>query len=94
MHWYDNSNNETAFVIQRSRDGINWTTLGQVPANVTSVADVSPSRRTTYYYRVLAANNAGYSAPSNVVTVRTPSFGTLPDTDDTAQVIVKPRRGW
>jgi hypothetical protein len=77
LHWYDNSNNETAFVIQRSLDGFNWSTLGQVAANVTSVADVSPNRRTTYYYRVLALNEAGYSAPTNVVVVRTPSFGAL-----------------
>jgi hypothetical protein len=77
LHWYDNSNNETAFVIQRSRDAVNWSAIGQVPANVTSVADLSPSRRTTYYYRVLAFNAAGYSAPTNVVIVRTPSFGAL-----------------
>jgi len=77
LHWSDNSNTETAFVIQRSRDGVNWSTLGQVPANVTSVADVSPNRRTTYYYRVLALNEAGYSAPTNVVVVRTPGFGAL-----------------
>jgi titin len=80
LHWYDNSNNESAFVIQRSSDGVNWITLGQVGANITSVADVSTSRRTTYYYRVFAVNAVGYSAPTNVVAVRTPSLAAIPGT--------------
>jgi hypothetical protein len=72
LHWYDNSHNETAFVIERSFDGVNWTAVGQVAANVTSVADFSTQRRTTYFYRVFAVNAAGYSAPTNIVSVRTP----------------------
>jgi hypothetical protein len=74
LHWYDNSNNETGFVIQRSRDGSTWSTVAQVAANVTSVADFSTTRRTTYHYRVLALNALGLSAPTNVVTIRTPYF--------------------
>jgi hypothetical protein len=72
LHWYDNSNNETAFLIERSSDGVNWITVGQVASNVTSVADFSTQRRTTYYYRVFAVNAAGFSPPTNVVSIRTP----------------------
>jgi hypothetical protein len=58
--------------------GTSWHAVSRkMDTNVTSVADVSPNRRTTYYYRVLAFNEAGYSAPTNVVVVRTPSFGAL-----------------
>jgi hypothetical protein len=74
LHWYDNSNNETAFVIERSRDGVTWAAILQVGPNVTSVADFSTARRTTYHYRVLALNAAGYSGPTNVVSIRTPLF--------------------
>jgi hypothetical protein len=74
LHWYDQSNNEQGFLIQRSTDGASWTIITSVAANVTSIADFTVNRRTSYYYRVLAFNQAGASEPTNVIRVTTPRF--------------------
>jgi hypothetical protein len=62
---------ETGYRVQRSGDGVNWTTIGSVAANATSYADSGLTPSTNYSYRVIAFNNAGDSVPSAVVQVRT-----------------------
>ena len=74
LSWTDNSNDETGFKIERSRDGISFTQIGTVGSNVTAVGNTGLSRKTTYYYRVRAYNNAGDSAYSNVASATTPKF--------------------
>lgn len=78
ISWRDNSGNETGFVVQRSSDGVNWVTAGPVGANATLLVDGSLARNQTYYYRVFAVNQAGYSVASETASVRTPSRGALP----------------
>ncbi|HEX3046488.1 MAG TPA: carbohydrate binding domain-containing protein [Bacillota bacterium] len=74
----------TLYDVQRSSDGSTWTTVG---ANVTDMyKDYSypPNFKDTsatgsgYYYRVIAKNSSGASAPSNVVTWGTPPNPNLP----------------
>jgi hypothetical protein len=67
LSWQDNSDNETQFVIQRATDVEGpFTDLATVAADVTTYDDVDVVNGITYYYRVLAANGNGRSAPSNV----------------------------
>jgi hypothetical protein len=70
LTWTDNSTGETAFLIERSRDGVNWTQVAVVGPNITSFHNTGLKRRTKYYYRVRATSTATsptvYSAYSNV----------------------------
>src|SRR5262245_3542594 len=74
LSWRDNSANESMFVVQRSTNQSTWTTLGQVSANVTGAIDLTAVRGRTYYYRVFAYNNAGYSAASNSARIVFPIY--------------------
>ncbi len=85
LTWQDNSGNETGFLIQRSEDGISWTTLQNVAANSVSCSDsLNLTEGKRYYYQVkalAAAPNADSSfcaaqsavtflaAPSNLAVV-------------------------
>jgi hypothetical protein len=68
LNWTDGVANETSFVIERSLSATSgFAQLVSVPANATSFVDGAVSRKTTYYYRVRAANANGTSSFSNVV---------------------------
>ena len=65
VRWTDNSNNETAFKIQRSTDAAFSTFVEfTVNANVVTFSQ-TVSRGTNFYYRVLAENPFGSSAWMN-----------------------------
>ena len=74
LTWTDNSNNETAFDIQRGtaanvaacQSGVTFTALVSVGANVTSYTDTAVVQGTTYCYRIDASNSSGPSAFSNI----------------------------
>jgi hypothetical protein len=68
LKWTDNSTNETGFKVQRSTDGVNWTTIVVTGANVTSYAITKPASG-TYYFRVIATNSVGDSPASNRATL-------------------------
>jgi hypothetical protein len=72
LSWTDNSNNEAGFKIGRSINGVDFTSLPLVDANVTSYKDMTVHGSTKYYYRIRAYNNFGYSALSNVASLTTP----------------------
>lgn len=60
--WADNSNNETAFELQRSTDPDNgFAVISTLPANTTSYQDTTVSAATKYYYRIRAINSNGES---------------------------------
>ncbi len=66
LSWTDNSSAETGFRIERKTgSGGTYSEIATVSANVTSYSDTGLSASTTYYYRVLAYNDAGNSAYSN-----------------------------
>jgi hypothetical protein len=67
LTWADNSSDETGFIIERSTDGISFTTLAAVAADITTYTDIdnfNPALR--YYYRVAATVTTGYSVYSDV----------------------------
>jgi hypothetical protein len=71
LSWTDNSSNEDQFKIERSSDGVSFTQIATVGANVTSYSNNGLRRNTTYHYRVRASNSGGNSAYSNVATATT-----------------------
>src|SRR5207253_360859 len=52
--WTDESGSESGSRIERSTDGVLWSTAGTVGPNVTSFQDTGLTPDTAYYYRVLA----------------------------------------
>jgi len=67
LTWSDNSNNETSFLIERSTSvDSGYVQIGSVGSNGTSYFDSAVVRKTTYYYRVRAANGTIRSIYSNV----------------------------
>ena len=76
LSWKDNSNNETAFFIERSTDGVNFVQIGTTAANITSYVDGGLVPGTSYTYRVRATNSAGnslYSAVASATTFALPA---------------------
>jgi subtilisin family serine protease len=73
LTWVDNANNETGMWVIRCQDSACKTVLKSITVapNTTSYTDTGLSAATTYYYRVRAYNNAGYSAYSNTVSIKT-----------------------
>jgi hypothetical protein len=67
--------NAAGYVIQRSADGANWTSVGNTAAGDTSFTDTGLDPATTYYHQVLATNAAGTSGPSNAVSGVTAAAG-------------------
>jgi hypothetical protein len=73
LTWADHSGGETGFRVERRTDpGAAWVQTGLTAANVTAYSDRQVVEETTYYYRVLAYNIGGDSAPSNTASATTP----------------------
>jgi hypothetical protein len=70
LAWADNSNNEEFFVVQRKTGTAAWVEIATLNRNTTTYTDSTVTARTMYSYRVSASNFAGYSLPSNQVTVK------------------------
>ena len=70
--WTDNSTDENGFKIERSTDGITFSQIATVAANVTTYSNTGRSASTTYYYRVRAYNTNGNSSYSNTASATTP----------------------
>lgn len=69
--WTDNSNNEDGFWIERSQDGVNFTTVATLDAGVVAYTDTPLMPNTLYTYRVFAHRGATFSDPSNQVQAQT-----------------------
>ncbi len=69
LNWADNSNTETAFVIERSDGGGAFNYKAKVYKDVTAYSDTSIKRVMYYEYRVRAYGSTGYSDYSNVAGV-------------------------
>ena len=70
LYWADNSSNETGFRVERSTDGVTWTSAGSPTAGQTSFTVAGLTLGTTYQFRVRAYNGSGESANSNVAVAR------------------------
>jgi titin len=73
LAWTRNSSNETGFVVSRSTDGVNFSQVATVGADITSYSDFGLAQLTTYYYEVQATNATGSSALSNTASATTPA---------------------
>lgn len=71
LTWADNSNNEKGFKVYRSPNGSSFTEIAKPGPNSTSYTDTGLSGNTTYWYRVRSYNDAGSSAYTSIVNVRT-----------------------
>ncbi len=77
VHWRDDSDNESGFVLERSAgQDSSFTELVTLPANVTTYLDKNLMGSTTYFYRVRAVNEAGASAYSTTTSATTLAEGT------------------
>lgn len=72
LTWTDTSSDETHFRVERSTNGVSWSTIAWPSANSTSYTDNGRSPGTTYHYRVGSYNGNGTSEFSNVATATTP----------------------
>lgn len=63
VSWSDNSEDETAFVVQRAADGA-FADLATVPADTGTYLDGAVTSAAPYVYRVVAVGTGGRSAPS------------------------------
>ena len=72
LTWQDNSSNELGFYIERC-EGAGCTSFtglfGDTSANISTYMDSSVTSGTTYRYRVVAYNEGGYSAYSNIASI-------------------------
>jgi hypothetical protein len=78
LAWSDNSTNEDGFAIERSADGVNFSQITTVAANLTSYSNTGLTASKTYSYRVRAFSNAGFSGYSNVASATTTALGAAP----------------
>jgi FtsP/CotA-like multicopper oxidase with cupredoxin domain len=82
LAWTDNSIAETAYVVQRTTDGVTWSVVGASPSpldqpntagGIRTLADASYDPYTDYQYRVVAQNTVGYGAEFPSMTVQSMS---------------------
>jgi hypothetical protein len=66
LSWQDNSLNESGFVLQRSTNNSDYTTIADLGQNSTAFVDSLPDTNGTYFYRITAVNSLGSSDYSTV----------------------------
>ena len=72
LNWVDNADNEENFLIERSTTMVGgYIQIATLGANARTFTDNTVFRKTTYFYRVRAANAGGRSSYSNVASVKT-----------------------
>lgn len=78
----------TGFLVQRSQNRSNWSTLAQLPADSSSYQDSTADSGTRYFYQVIAFNSAGDAPASNLAPTATPLFTSILDDDSAAGTVV------
>lgn len=88
LTWTDESDNETGFKVQRSKDGTLYSTVGTVGENEAAYSDASATLGTQYYYRILAFNTFGDALLySNIAEAITTGANEAPYMEDIDSVI-------
>jgi Fibronectin type III domain len=70
LHW-NPADDPDGYEIQRSLDGLGWTSLGRRAGTATEAAILGLTPETTYFFRVRAFNSGGDGPFSNVASART-----------------------
>jgi fibronectin type 3 domain-containing protein len=78
LSWQNNSTTQTSLTLQRSTDGINFTTIATLSARANSYLDTALNLGTTYYYQIYATNAYGNSLNSAVASTTTPTIPAAP----------------
>ncbi|KQS26886.1 fibronectin type III domain-containing protein [Dyadobacter sp. Leaf189] len=86
LGWTDNANDETAFEVESSVDGVRFEKIAEVAANMVIYQHTGLKPATKYWYRVLAKNSAGKSAYTSIVSAIT--FQVAPAAPDSLAGIV------
>ena len=71
LSWSDNYTDESNFSVERSEDGVNFSTVANLNADSVIYTDTGLEPLTTYTYRMLAYNLAGNSPYSNLAVATT-----------------------
>jgi titin len=71
LTWTDNAANEAGFKVERGTDGVVFSQIAQLGANVTTYSNTGLIADTTYHYRVRAYDGTNHSAYSNVASALT-----------------------
>jgi hypothetical protein len=86
LAWSDNSANETGFKVERSTDGVTFTLLATLGANVVAYTNANLAASTKYHYRVVGFRAPACSAYPSVVNATTKVPPPAPPTRPTAMV--------
>ncbi len=70
--WNDIGLTETGYVVQRSTDGTNYSTLDVLGSNVTNYTDNAVSPLGQYYYLVMGTNSVGLGLPQTIFAASPP----------------------
>lgn len=71
LAWITNATNATAYLVERSSDGVIFTQLASLGATATSYSNTGLPGSSTYFYRVRASNNGILSLYSNTTNATT-----------------------
>ncbi|MBR2005704.1 MAG: hypothetical protein IJ991_16170, partial [Thermoguttaceae bacterium] len=66
LSWNDNANDETGYCVEVQNADGGWTRVAELTANSTTWTSETLALNTTYVYRVLVANEYGYSVSDSV----------------------------
>ncbi|MER0441886.1 fibronectin type III domain-containing protein [Emticicia sp. W12TSBA100-4] len=91
--WINNASNATGFLIQQSVDNNTWVTVGSIPSGDPSFKAENLIEGQRYFFRVIAFNTGGNSAPSGLLVATTlkrvapnPAFNLAAKTISTTQI--------
>lgn len=76
--WEDRSTNETGFKIERSIDGVAFSQIAAVSADITTYTNNGLTKASKYFYRVIAYNGSGTSYYSNIASAITQGVNAAP----------------
>ncbi|MDW7695247.1 fibronectin type III domain-containing protein [Flammeovirgaceae bacterium SG7u.111] len=72
LTWEDNANNESGFIIERSKNTYaNYSSIDSTLVNQTVYTDTSLLPNTIYFFKVRAYNENGFSSTSNEIQIET-----------------------
>jgi len=78
LNWFDNSDNEDGFKIERKEGGGSFVLLATVGQDITSYLDETTSENKNYTYKITAFNDFGENSSSEKQ-ITTPPCGTKPN---------------